>query len=69
MRLEPRVDFRTADAAGLQGMDDLTVLELAARDGRILVSHDKSSMPDNFARFIERNKSPGVLIVPRGLKL
>jgi Domain of unknown function (DUF5615) len=69
MRLEPSVDFRTADAATLQGVDDLGVLEIAARDGRILVSHDKSTMPDNFARFTQTHECPGVLIVPRGLKL
>jgi hypothetical protein len=69
LRLEPRVDFRTADAAGLQGVVDLAVLEVAASDGRILVSHDKSTMPDNFAHFIEMNECPGVLIVPRGRRL
>ena len=69
IRLDSRVDFRTSDAAGLRGVSDLGVLEIAARDGRILVTHDKSTMPDHFAQFIQTNESPGVLIVPRNLKL
>lgn len=69
VRLDPRIDFRTADTAKLAGVDDLGVLEIAAREGRILVTHDKSTMPDHFARFIQTHESTGVFIVPRGLKL
>jgi predicted nuclease of predicted toxin-antitoxin system len=69
IRLEPRVDFRTANAASLAGKDDLDVLEIAAKEGRILVTHDKSTMPDNFAQFVAEHDSPGVFIVPRGLRL
>lgn len=69
VRLNPRIDFRTADAAKLASVDDLSVLEIAAREGRILVTHDKSTMPDHFARFVQTRESAGVFIVPRGLKL
>ena len=39
-RRVPAVDFQAAREAGLQGLGDEAVLEQAARDGRILVSHD-----------------------------
>ena len=41
LRREPRVDFRTAAAARLRSLSDSEVLTLAAREGRILVSHDR----------------------------
>lgn len=63
LRREPGVDFRTAVAAGLRSLSDSEVLTLAAREGRILVSHDRKTMPWAFAEFIRANASPGVLIV------
>ncbi len=64
LRREPAIGFRTAQAAGLHGLDDRTVLERAARDGRILVTHDKQTMSTHLARFLgEGNASPGVLVV------
>jgi hypothetical protein len=36
---------------------------VAARDGRILVSHDRKTMPQTFARFCLSQTSPGLLIV------
>ena len=39
-RREPTIDFQTARALGLRGLDDLNVLALAAREGLVLVSHD-----------------------------
>lgn len=52
VRREPRVDFQTAFIAGLVGLDDTTVLALAAHDGRVLVTHDQSTMAQHFSRFI-----------------
>jgi hypothetical protein len=69
VRLAPGIDFRTADAASLAGLDDPSVLKIAARDGRLLVTHDKSTMPNHFVEFIATEQSSGLLIVPRGLKL
>lgn len=42
---EPSIDFKSANDAGLEGVPDDEVLELAAADGRVLVSHDKRTMP------------------------
>jgi len=63
LRREPAVDFQTATAAGLRLLSDLDVLTLAARQGRVLVSHDRRTMPRAFAGFVNSNISPGLLIV------
>ncbi|MBI1745490.1 MAG: DUF5615 family PIN-like protein [Acidobacteria bacterium] len=68
-RLDSRVDFRTAQAADLAVKSDPEVLKTAAWEGRILVTHDKSTMPDHLTRFIVTQESPGVFIVPRGRRL
>jgi hypothetical protein len=60
---EPGIDFLSAFEAELEGIDDLGVLSLAASQGRILVSHDLSTMPIHFVRFLgEFKQSPGVLL-------
>jgi len=66
MRREPRVDFQTATAAGLAGLLDPHVLERAATAGRV-VSHDRSTMPQPFAAFIQNQPSAGLLSVPQHL--
>ena len=65
LRREPDIDFRTAHAAGLVALDDGQVL--AARDGRILVTHDRKTMPKHFAEFIATDTSAGVIVVPQKL--
>jgi hypothetical protein len=66
-RREPSVDFATAHEAGLAGLDDRAVLALAAASGRVLVSHDVSTMPEEFSRFIQTQTSPGVVLVSQEL--
>jgi len=67
IRREPAVDFQTAIAGGLEGLNDSEVLRHAADDGRVLVTHDQKTMPRHFASFISRQSSSGVLIVPQHL--
>ena len=67
VRREPGIDFQTATAAGLAGLIDPHVLEHAATEGRVLVSHDQSTMPQHFAEFIQHQQSAGLLIVPQHL--
>jgi hypothetical protein len=67
-RREPDIDFRTAKDARLRGLKDFEVLEIAARDNRILISHDFKTMPAAFARFLNEHSSPGVLIVPQSME-
>ena len=46
---EKALDFLTATEANLEGQADPDVLEFAANQGRILVSHDTSTMPVHFS--------------------
>lgn len=63
VRREPTIDFQTAEEANLRGLSDPQVLSLAAQENRILVTHDRRTMPLHFADFIVNQKSPGVLII------
>ena len=66
LRNEPAIDFRTAQSAKLDSIPDLDVLLRAAIDGRILVSHDVSTMPGSFEQFIGAGSgSPGLFLVPQ----
>jgi hypothetical protein len=61
---EPAIDFLSGRDADLQGVSDPEVLRIAASAGRILVSHDKKTLPGHFAQFLgEQHQSPGVLLV------
>jgi hypothetical protein len=66
-RREPTIDFRTAHDAGLAGLNDAAVLAVAADEGRLLVSHDVSTMPEHFARFIQTRSSPGLILISQEL--
>lgn len=68
-RREPLVDFQTALEARLMGLADPTVLALASSEGRLLVSHDRQTMPQHFAEFISQETSPGLLIVSQRLPI
>jgi len=63
LRREPRLDFQTAQAARLDDLDDEGVLRLAAAQYRILVSHDKRTMPQTLASLVASGgTSPGLLL-------
>ena len=64
LRREPTIDFQTAHTARLSGLNDREVLDLAARENRMLVTHDRKTMPQHFAAFIQTATSAGLLIVP-----
>ena len=65
-RREPAIDFASALESELRGIDDSQVLERAARDNRVLVSHDRRTMLDHFRlRLVSGDSSPGLLIVPK----
>jgi hypothetical protein len=61
------MNFRSAQAARLDGVPDRDVLALAAKDGRILVSHDFQTMPRHFRLFTRDQSSPGVLLIRQDL--
>ncbi|MGH7962238.1 MAG: DUF5615 family PIN-like protein [Candidatus Binatia bacterium] len=66
-RREPAVEFQTADEAEIRGLPDSAVLAVAARESRILVSHDHHTMPVHFATFIATQQSPGVFLLSQAL--
>ena len=69
-RLDPAIDFQTAPELGLhKGVPDDQVLALAAAQGRILVTHDRKTMPDHFEFFIASHTSPGVIIISQSLPI
>lgn len=62
-RREPLIDIQSADEAGLRRVPDPLVLVYAAREGRILVSHDRKTMPRHFGTFTMAAASPGLFII------
>ncbi len=59
LRRLPEADLRTAADGGLAGLHDLEVLALAARDGRLLVTSDRQTMPRHFGEFNHEDGDPG----------
>lgn len=63
-RAEPAMDFLSANEAKLRTLSDPQVLALAAEQNRILVTHDRQTMPRHFGEFlIEHGSSPGIFLV------
>jgi hypothetical protein len=52
IRREPALDFQTSEPARLTDLRDPEVLALAARNSRVLVTHDQTTMPRHFVAFI-----------------
>jgi predicted nuclease of predicted toxin-antitoxin system len=59
------IDIVRVQDVGLRTMDDQAILQWAAEQGRVLITHDIRTMPD-FAhhRVAELSQMPGVLVVP-----
>lgn len=68
-RREPLIDFQSAPEASLEGVPDALVLAYAARDGRVLVSHDRKTMPGHFAAFTAVEPSPGLFIISQSTEV
>lgn len=69
IRRQPNLDFQSAYAAGLEGKKDSEVLAIVAQDGRVLVTHDRKTMPTEFGEFIMSQTSSGVLILSQNLSI
>ncbi len=64
LRREPNIDIMRVQDAGLLGADDPTVLDWAAREGRILLTHDIATLPDYaYDRIAAGQPMPGVIAV------
>ncbi len=66
-RLDPTIDFQTAHALKLHGVPDTLVLQRSADAARVLVSHDRRTLPGVFREFISTSSSPGLIIVSQRL--
>lgn len=65
IRRRPNIDLIDAREVGLGGEEDPVVLGWAARDGRVLVTHDVNTMPGfAYERIAAGLPMPGVIIVP-----
>jgi hypothetical protein len=61
---ESSIDFASATESNVEGVSDSELLERAAQEGRILVSHDRRTMPTYFRARLEAGKSsPGLFLV------
>jgi hypothetical protein len=63
LRRAPEIDFKTAAESNLRGLKDAEVLTIAFNEKRILLTHDRRTMPKHFAEFIKTHESCGVFIV------
>jgi Domain of unknown function (DUF5615) len=69
IRRQPNLDFQSANKAGLEGIKDPEVLAIAAHNNRVLVTHDRKTMPTEFGQFIISQTSSGVLILAQNLPI
>jgi hypothetical protein len=68
-RRERSVDFHSAHEGGVVGLPDRDELTIAAESGRVLISHDRTTMPGHFRRFRGTRSSPGLIIVSQDLDI
>jgi hypothetical protein len=69
-RRQPDVDIVRVQEIGLSGADDPAVLAWAAEEGRVLLTHDVSTMTHfAYSRVREGKPMPGVFEVDRGLPI
>jgi predicted nuclease of predicted toxin-antitoxin system len=69
VRRQPNLDFQSANVAELEGKKDPAVLAIAAEAGRVLVTHDRKTMPTEFGQFILSQPSSGVLVLSQNLPI
>lgn len=66
LRRHPHYDVVRVQDVGLTGAPDPEILDWAARENRVLLTHDLATMPDFAYRRIEAGKStPGIIAVHR----
>jgi len=64
LRHRPTLDLRRVQDVGLEEADDPTILAWAAEHNRIVLTHDRATMPDfAYARVLAGESMPGVFVV------
>ncbi len=70
LRRDPTLDIERAVDVGLSGAEDPDVLEWAAAYGRIVLTHDITTMAGfAYARVAAGSAMPGVVEVPRSMPI
>ena len=68
LRRNPDLDIVRIQDAGLSGADDRRVLDWAAREGRILLTHDVATITKYaYERITQGLLMPGVIEIHRGI--
>ena len=68
IRRRPNLDITRVQDAGLAGADDPTVLEWSARENRVLLTHDVTTMTKYAWQRVESNlPMPGVFEISRAV--
>jgi hypothetical protein len=63
---EPAIDLIDVKTAGLRGTKDPALLELAAEERRIIISHDRETMTRYFYESLDSGKpTAGLFVVPQ----
>lgn len=67
LRRHPSADVVRLQDAGLSGAPDPMVLDWAARQGRVLLTHDVRTLPGHaYERIVAGLPMPGVVVASRG---
>ncbi len=61
LRRQPELDIIRVQDVGLRGADDPTVLEWAAQEGRVLLTHDVATITPGFVTSPVSERDKGVL--------
>ena len=70
LRSVPHLDYTLAASVGLKGANDPAVLELAAREKRLLVTHDLRTIPKHAYERVKAGLGmPGVIAIPDKLPI
>jgi uncharacterized protein with PIN domain len=70
VRRLPKLDYATAFESGLSELEDKKLLLWASQNKRILLTHDRRTMPTHFVKLLEQdNNLSGVFIVPRRMPI
>lgn len=70
IRRVPRLSAATAFEIGMSGATDTELLIWAGREGRLVVTHDRTTMPRHAGDLMREGKNiAGLLVVPRSIPL
>ena len=68
-RRDATIDFQDAHAGRIIGLPDIEVLSVATALSRVLVSHDRRTVPAHLAQFLSTRSSPGLITVDQDLDI